>query len=107
MTETRINKLTRQIRRAAERRVDKPEPGEVQRTSIKHMGRKTKGMPYSRMILRDVTPSDLRTGSPAVFHLKHPTRRTTVSKPATPYLIELFMPGLPENLAQGMLGRHA
>lgn len=102
-----IHTLTRQIRRATERRLHKPEPDESPRTGIRHLGRKTKGAPYSRMMLQKVTPSDIRTGTPATFHLKHPTRSTQVSKKATSYLIELFMPGLPENLKQGMLGRHA
>lgn len=98
-------KITRQQRRAAERRAKKPEPGEVVRTSIRHMGRRTKGRPYSRMTLQDIIPSDIKTGRAAQFVLEHPTRRSWTVKKATRELIDLFMPNLPENMVQGMLGR--
>lgn len=99
--------VSRQVRRQEERRAKKLAPDTIERTSYRYIGQRTKGLPYRRMTLRDVIPANIALGRPAIFMLKHPTRRTACAKPATRYLINLFMPNLPENMVQGMLGRHA
>lgn len=73
------------------------------RTSIRWLGRRTKGMPFSRMKLVDVQPS-AGPGRPAIFNMQHPTRNTTHRKPATPPLVDLFFPAIPDNLRQSLLG---
>lgn len=78
--------------------------GPSPRTSVRWMGSRTKGLPYSRMILDRVTPSDTANGKPAVLHLRHPTRGGVVSKPATPALLAVFFPGLAPKLTETMLG---
>lgn len=73
------------------------------RTSIRWMGRRTKGLPFSRMKLVAMTLSPGR-GRPAVLTLEHPTRGRRAVKPASPDLMGVFFPSLPENLRASMLG---
>lgn len=99
---TAIPKVSRQVRRAQERRANKPEPGPSPLTSTRWIGR-TKGMPFSRMILRDTLPGS--PGRPALLLLDHPTRNTGAQvKRATPALLDLFFPSLPDNFRSSMLG---
>jgi len=100
--------ISRQVRRANERRAAKdarmasikqPSPTP---TSTKWLGR-TKGMPFSRMILRDVAPGS--RGRPALLLLDHPTRKTGAKvRRATPALLDVFFPSIPDNFRASMLG---
>lgn len=94
--------VSRQVRRAAERRMGKPVPGPVALTSRRHMLRKTKGMPFSRCQLAATTPG--APGRPAILVLEHPTKGTVHAKPASRGLLAVFFPALPDNLAASMLG---
>lgn len=94
--------VSRQVRRAAERRAGKPLPGPVALTSRRHMLRKTKGLPFSRCKLAAMTPGT--PGRPAILVLEHPTKGTVHTKSATPGLMAVFFPALPDNLAASMLG---
>jgi len=94
-------KMSRQVRRANERRANKPEPGPIALTSTRWLGR-TKGQPYSRMMLKDTIPG--RPGRPATLKLIHPTRRTGRYIQATPRLVDLFFPAIPDNFRASMLG---
>jgi len=70
-------------------------------TSRRWSGR-TKGLPYSRFMLKDATPAV--HGRASLLLLKHPTKRKAHIKVATPELLRVFFPSLPENLAAAMLG---
>ncbi len=95
--------MTRQQQRNIDRRADKPEPGPVQRTSARHMGR-TKGQPYSRAKLVSVTPAT--RGKPAVFNVKHHTRNVPLrSIDATYSNIDWFFKGLTFEMRMAMLGQ--
>lgn len=94
--------VTRQQRRAAERRADKPEPDEIQRTSRRHMGR-TKGQPFSRMKLISVTPA--KPGVPAVFHVRGYTTNKSQSINATWQNIDYFIRGITDDMKMAMLGK--
>lgn len=94
--------MTRQQRRAVERRAGKPEPGTIQRTSYRYVGNRTKGLPFSRCKLAAMTPGS--PGRPAVLLLEHPTKGRAHAKQATAELLQVFFPRLPENLAASMLG---
>lgn len=94
--------VSRQVRRAAERRAGKLLPGPVDLTSRRHARYKTKGSPFSRCVLVGTTPGT--PGLPAMLTLKHPTKGTVHTKPATPGLLAVFFPALPDNLASSMLG---
>lgn len=82
---------TRQQRRAEERRANKPEPAEIQRTSSRHMGR-TKGQPFSRMKLVSITPA--KPGVPAVFNVRGYTTNKSQSINATWKNIDYFIQGM-------------
>lgn len=95
--------MTRQQQRNIDRRADKQEPGPVQRTSARHMGR-TKGQPYSRAKLVSVTPAT--RGKPAVFVTGSYTRNAA-SRPVTATYsnIEWFFKGLTFEMRMAMLGQ--
>lgn len=99
--------LSRQMRRAAERRAakdarmaTKKQPSLVP-TSRRWVGR-TKGLPFSRMVLVSVLPMGPKR--PNILWLEHPTRGTQRLKQATPELLAVFLPRLPDNLRADMLG---
>lgn len=94
--------LTRQQRRAAERRATKPDPAPIELSSRRWIGRRTKGMPFSRLMLREVIANGY--GRPATLVLKHPTRKTVHARKASSTLLAVFFPSIPENLRQAMLG---
>lgn len=95
--------VSRQVRRAEERRATKPAPAPLAVTSYKRIGRRTKGMPYSRMVLDDVIVTPV--GTPNIFALSHPTRKRAVKKlSATPDLVTTFFPSIPRDLAAFHLG---
>lgn len=73
------------------------------RTSIRWMGRRTKGLPFSKTSLVGVKPSP-GPGRPAMLTIAHPTRGGRKVKPATPGLLAVFFPALPDNLRASMLG---
>lgn len=62
---------------------------------------RTKGLPYSRTML---VGTKMRAGKPALLRLRHPTRGTVHVKPATPELLRVFFPSLPDGLYGPMLG---
>lgn len=96
--------VSRQVRRAAERRASKPAPADQPLTSIRWLGRRTKGQPFSRMKLEKVIPTP--PGTPSIFVLSHPTKRRPVKHlHATPALMSVFFPSLPEKLAAFHLGQ--
>lgn len=97
--------ITRQQRRAEERRAGKPAPATIQPTSVRKLGRRTKGLPFSRCVLTDMTPFASAYRTPALLHLKHATRKTTHVKQATPALLSVFFPALPPAMADALLGR--
>lgn len=67
------------------------------------LGRRTKGLPFSRMIAEKVVPGT--HGMPGVIFARHPTRKTGIKKlAATPAVLEIFMPSLPGHLTAAMLG---
>ena len=75
------------------------------RTGVRWMGRRTKGLPYSRMLVEKVVPG--MNGLPGLIYAKHPTRKTGLKKlVATPAILETFMPSLPASLSASMLGLH-
>lgn len=77
--------------------------GPKPRTSYRWIGRRTKGLPYSRMIAEKVVPGT--NGMPGVIFARHPTRKTEIKKlTATPAVLEIFMPSLPGHLTAAMLG---
>lgn len=93
--------ISRQVRRANERRANKPEPDYIEPTSTRWIGR-TKGQPYSRCVLKDVK---LQLHGPAKMLVEHPTRPTSrKSLRATPRLVDLFYPTMPENFRNSLLG---
>lgn len=71
------------------------------RKASRWIGR-NKGMPFSRMMLKDTVPA--LPGRPAMLVLVHPTRKTAWIKTATPALLSVFFPSIPDNLAAAMLG---
>lgn len=106
MTDAQVTtpvKKSRQVLRAQARRSGRPEPGPVELTSRRWLARRTKGQPYGRVTLVDVTPG--RRGVPAVFHVDHPTRRTARrTLVATPSLVDVFFPSVPDGLRASLLG---
>lgn len=77
--------------------------GPMPRTGIRWMGRRTKGLPYSRMVIDHVSPG--MNGLPGIIHAKHPTRKRPIKDlVATPSILQTFMPSLPPGLAGAMLG---
>jgi len=93
--------LTRQHRRATERRADKPEPEAISRTSLKWLGR-TKGEPFSRMKLTSITPAQI--GVPAVFNIRGYTTNKVHKIKATLANIDWFVKGLPDPMKRQMAG---
>jgi len=93
--------LTRQQRRATERRADKPEPESIVRTSLKWLGR-TKGEPFSRMKLVNITPAKI--GTPAVFNIRGYTTNKVHKMKATLANIDWFVKGLPDPMKRQMAG---
>lgn len=71
------------------------------RTSSRWLGG-NKGLPFSRMVLKDTIPGT--HGMPAHVVLHHPTRGGMVKKVLTPDLMRVFFPSMPEPLARQMLG---
>ena len=96
-----MQKETRQVRRAKERRADKPEPAPINRTSRRHIGR-TKGHPFSRMKLVSITPAE--KGKPAVFNVRGYTSSKAQSIKATYANIDWFIRGIDHNMKIAMLG---
>lgn len=77
--------------------------GPMPRTSFRWVGRRTKGLPFSRMIAEKVVPGV--QGLPGVIFARHPTRKRGITKlTATPAVLEIFMPSLPGSLTAAMLG---
>lgn len=77
--------------------------GPMPRTSYRWIGRRTKGLPFSRMVAEKVVPGT--HGMPGVIFARHPTRKTGIKKlTATPAVLEIFMPSLPGHLTAAMLG---
>lgn len=97
------NSVSRQVRRATERRENKPDADTISRTSRRHMGR-TKGEPFSKMTLVSITKS--KSGVPAIFHVKSPTRGTRQSIKATMNNITWFVKGLTPQMHLSMLGAY-
>lgn len=93
---------TRQQRRATERRANKPEPSTIVRKSARHIGR-TKGQPFSRMKLIDITPAE--NGKPAMFNVCGYTTNKRQSVKATWQSIDWFIRGLNDEMKLAMLGR--
>lgn len=92
-----------EVRKQAQEAVAQSHPSKP-RTSVRWLGRRTKGLPFSRMKLVEVAPATGR-GRPSIFAMKHPTRGGGVRiRPATPLLVDVFFPALPENLRASMLG---
>jgi hypothetical protein len=98
------NTVSRQVRRSQERLAKKPLPGPISRTSPRHMARKTKGMPYSTMIITSITES--KSGLPVVFNLKSPTRNKYHKIVATVNNIEWFIGGTTESMRMSLLGQY-
>lgn len=111
----RASTLTTAERRAAKRKaqgfIDDPAKQDeaggqfVQRTSFRWIGRRTKGLPFSKCLLADMTPAP-KPGTPATLTLKHPTKGRVHRLHATPALVELFYPGINANplLYSALLG---
>ena len=97
-------KKSRQVMRQEARRSNKPDAGTVSRTSIKWMGRKTKGLPYSRSKVISIVPSS--SGRPARFFFGSHTRKSFTHVEATPSIIDVVFPNLPENMKAAMMGRY-
>lgn len=99
-----MNTESRQVRRATERRANKPAPDPIERTSTRHLGR-TKGQPYSHMILKSITPST--SGVPAVFNVQSPTRKSALrTVKASPYNLEYFFKGITNDMKLSLLGMY-
>ena len=96
-----MSNMTRQQRRATERRANKPEPAPIERTSRRHIGR-TKGQPFSRMKLVSITPAE--KGKPAVFNVRGYTTNKAQSVKATYQNIDWFVRGITHEMQLGMLG---
>lgn len=75
----------------------------IERTSIRWVGARTKGKDFSRCQLVDTI--EMRGGTALV--MSHPTRGKKHIRRATPALLDVFFPSLPDNLRNHMLGRHA
>lgn len=88
------------VRKAMQEEVAKTHPS-LPKTSHKWVGR-TKGLPFSRTLLVGSVPA--LPGAPALLTLAHPTRGRVHQKAATPELLRVFFPSIPENLAAAMLG---
>lgn len=77
--------------------------GPKPRTSFRWLGRRTKGLPFSRMVVERVIPGV--QGMPGVIVARHPTKKRGLKKlPATQAMLEIFMPSLPGSLTAAMLG---
>ena len=74
----------------------------VMRTGVRWIGARTKGMPFSRHILKSMTLG--QPGQPSVLSVEHPTKGYRKSLTATPALIALFYPSMPPHLQAVMLG---
>lgn len=96
-----MSNMTRQQRRANERRANKPEPGTIERKSLRHIGR-TKGQPYSRMKLVSITPAE--KGKPAVFNVRGYTTNKAQAVKAKYQNIDWFVRGITHDMKLGMLG---
>ena len=93
--------MTRQQRRATQRRADKPDPATIERTSTRHIGR-TKGTPFSRIKLVKIDPA--KNGKPAVFHVRGYTTNKSQKVKAKVNNIEWFIRGLTPQMKMSMLG---
>lgn len=93
--------ITRQQRRATERRSSKPEPATIERKSARHIGR-TKCLPFSRMNLVKITPG--QPGKPAIFHVQGYTKNRGQDVKATPNNIDWFVRGITPEMRMAMLG---
>ena len=93
--------MTRQQRRATERRANKPEPATIERTSMRHIGR-TKGTPFSRMKLVSITPAS--KGMPAIFNVRGYTTNKAQQVKATFQNIDWFIRGITPEMKVSMLG---
>lgn len=77
--------------------------GPMPRTSVRWMGRRTKGLPFSRMIFVSSTPGF--NGMRGSIIVRHPTKKRPLKTlTATDAVLETFMPSLPGSLAGAMLG---
>ncbi len=94
-------KMTRQQRRAEDRRSGKLAPALIERTSSRHIG-KTKGLPFSRMKVTNIEPGS--KGKPAVFHVKGQTTNKSQKVKATMNNIDWFIRGLTPQMKAAMLG---
>lgn len=93
---------TRQQRRVTERRANKPAPAFIARTSTRHLGTKTKGMPFSRMKLEEIIPG--APGQPAKFKVRGYTTNRSQTVTATPNNIDWFVRGITPEMRMAMLG---
>lgn len=77
--------------------------GPVRRTSTRWMGVRTKGLPFSKCVVKNVIPG--MQGTRGAIVVQSPTRRRGQhTLPATPENLRLFMPQLPPALTAAMLG---
>ena len=86
------------VRAAAQEEVSKTHPS-LPRTSSRWIGR-TRGAPFRNFKLVTV---EHRHGKPSVLVLKHPRQKFIKLKVATPDLLSVFFPALPEPLSRAML----
>ena len=101
---TRANRRTAAAERTAALVADPDVKGEfVERTSSRWLGR-TKGMPYSRCQLLGTFDIPVE-GAGKALALYHPTRGRMHVKRATPELLDVYYPSLPDNIRGYMLGR--
>ena len=100
MAKLGAEKRAEEVRKSVSEEYAKSHPS-IPRNSSRWMGR-NKGLPFSRMLLKDTIPAQARR--PAQLVLVHPTRNTSHVKLATPAMLAVFFPSIPENLAAIMLG---
>lgn len=96
-------RMTRQQQRYLNRRSNKPDPAEVNRTSRKHALIRTKGLPYSTKYIVDVNPSLIK-GVPSKVTLGSYTKKGTITRTLNNQMIDLFFPNIEPKLKLSLLG---
>lgn len=77
--------------------------GPMPRTSSRWMAPRTKGLPFSKCVVKDVIPG--MPGRPGVIVVQSPTRRRSAHHlAATEDHLRMFLPQLPPALTAAMLG---